>query len=102
MESQDVVNFIFQVLLFWLAYKIGQIHGGVSTVRELRNQAQRTESIKLPGQRPIITVEEINGIFYAYDGNDFLAQGNTPDELGKLISNRFPNKYHLAKIEMRV
>jgi hypothetical protein len=101
MESQDLVNFIFQVLLFWLAYKIGQIHGGVTTVRELRNQAQRTESIKLPRQRPIITVEEINCMFYAYDGSDFLAQASSPDDLGRKIAHRFPNKYHSAQIEIK-
>lgn len=102
METQEFVNFIVHALLFWLVYKIGQLHGGVNAVRALRDQPQITDKIKLPRQRPIITVEEINGVYYAYDGNDFLAQGQTPDELGKLIANRFPNRYHLAKIEMRV
>lgn len=102
METQELVNFIVHALLFWLVYKIGQLHGGVNAVRALRDQPQITDKIKLPGQRPIITVEEIDGVYYAYDGHDFLAQASSPDDLGRRIADRFPNKYHLAQIKVKV
>lgn len=98
----DFWTVLVNALLFFSAYKIGQM-----SILFKIGQANRTEieqqlaQVRTTGLRPIITVEEINGIFYAYDGNDFLAQGNTPDELGKFIAQRFPNKYHLAKIEYR-
>lgn len=99
---QDFWTVLVNALLFFLAYKIGQM-----SILFKIGQANRTEieqrlaQVRVTGLRPVITVEEINGIFYAYDGNDFLAQGNTADELGKVIAQRFPNKYHLAKVEYR-
>ena len=93
MEMQEFWSFVINALLFFFAYKIGQIHKA-----EIQN---RITEVKLPGQRPVITVEEINGIFYAYDGNDFLAQAKSADELGRAIADRFPTKYHLAKVEIK-
>lgn len=101
MENQDVISFIVQAFLFWLVFKLGQIHGSARTVNEFGKRNTRTETIQLPSRHPVITVEEINGIYYAYDGNDFLAQGPSPDELGRLIAARFPQRYHLARVEIK-
>lgn len=101
MENQDVISFIVQAFLFWLVFKLGQIHGSARTVHEFGKRNTRTETIQSPSRHPVITVEEINGIYYAYDGNDFLAQGQTPTELGELIAKRFSGKYTLAKVEIK-
>lgn len=100
MEMQGIWEFVVNAFLFFLAFKAGQISILVQQGQKQQTEIQaKLEQVRRTGQRPIIRVEEINGIFYAYDGNDFLAQADTADELGKLIANRFPNKYHLAKIE---
>lgn len=102
MEMQDFWTVLVNALLFFLAYKIGQMSILLKIGQANRTEIeQRLAQVRTTGLRPIITVEEIDGIFYAYDGNDFLAQGNTADELGKLIAKRYPNKYHLAKVEYR-
>lgn len=102
MESTEIWSFLVNFLLFFLAFKAGQISVHVEMNQRSRNEtSEKLAVIRRTGQRPVITVEEINGIFYAYDGNDFLAQGTSPDELGKTIANRFPNKYHLARIEIK-
>lgn len=102
MESQDLIGILVNVILFFLAFKLGQISMIVKMGQQNRTEIQqRLEQVRIAGKRPLITVEEINGTFYAYDGNDFLAQGITPDELGKLIAKRYPNKYHIAKIEIK-
>lgn len=101
MENQDVISFIVQAFLFWLVFKLGQIHGSARTVHELGKRNTRAETIQLPSRRPVITVEEINGMFYAYDGSDFLAQASSPDDLGRKIAHRFPNKYHSAQVEIK-
>lgn len=99
----DFWTFIVNALLFYLAFKLGQIT--VWTRIGMNNRdaiQQRTQQATVsPLQRPVITVEEINGVFYAYDGVDFLAQGTNPDELGRLIANRFPNKYSSARIQIK-
>jgi hypothetical protein len=89
-------------LLFFLAFKAGQISVWVKLGMQQKEDLQvRLEEVRRTGIRPVITIEEINGIYYAYDGSDFLAQGTNPDELGRLIAQRFPNKYHLAKVEIK-
>ena len=99
---QDFWAVVVNALLFFLAYKAGQISILLRIGQTGKNDVeQQLKQVRQTGIRPLITVEEIDGIFYAYDGNDFLAQGNTADELGKLIAKRFPNKYHLAKVEYK-
>lgn len=98
----DIWVFLINAFLFFLAFKAGQI----SILFKLGTQQKedvrvRLEEVRITGIRPVITVEEINGIYYAYDGNDFLAQGSNPDELGRSIAQRFPNKYQLAKVEIK-
>lgn len=105
MEFEELLPALVNALIFFLVYKIGEIVGHVKATR-LRNTttnstAKQLEHIKLTGRRPIITVEEINGIFYAYDGNDFLAQAAEPDTLGKLIVDRYANKYATAHIQFK-
>jgi len=92
---------ITAAVLFYIVFKVGQISARVQDHQQKRTISAELEQVRITGQRPVITVEEINGVYYAFDGNDFLAQGTTPDELGKLIANRFPNKYHLAKITLK-
>jgi len=95
-------TFIINALFFFIAFKAGQISVLTKTGQKERTVMQiKSEEIRQTGQRPIIIVEKINGIYYAFDGNDFLAQGNTPDEIGKLIVQRFPDKYVSAKVEMK-
>ncbi len=102
MDNNEVWSLVVNFFLFYFAFKAGQISVRAQLSKQLQNEtSEKLAAIRLTGQRPIITVEEINGIFYAYDGNDFLAQAPNPDELGKSIANRFPNKYHLARIEIK-
>jgi len=102
MESNEIWAFLVNAFLFFLAFKAGQLSVLVRFNQQKPIEtSEKLAAIRRTGQRPIITVEEINGVFYAYDGNDFLAQGQSPDELGKSIANRFPNKYHLARIEIK-
>lgn len=96
----DIASFITQLVLFFIIFKLGQASGMIRANQELRNQHQRNIVEKIT-QKPVITVEEINGIYYAFDGNDFLAQGRSPDELGSLIATRFPQKYRAARVEIK-
>lgn len=94
--------FIVNALLFFLAFKIGQLSVWVKIGLNNREKIQKElETVRVTGIRPVITVEEINGIYYAYDGKDFLAQGKDPDELGRRIANRFPNKYAGSKVSIK-
>lgn len=97
MESQEIISFIVHAFLFWLVFRLGHISG--------RTNAEKSKNIvvpNLPLARPAtIVIEEINGVYYAYDGNDFLAQATNPDDLGKRIANRYPNKYHHARIQIK-
>ena len=101
MEMQDIWEILVNAFLFYLAFKAGQISVLAQQHKPQTEIQTKLEQVRLTGQRPVIKVEEIDGVFYAYDGNDFLAQGHTADELGRLIANRFPNKYHLARIEIQ-
>jgi hypothetical protein len=99
---EDFWIFLVNALLFYLAYKVGQISVWVkSGLQQKEDIRVRLEEVRKTGIRPVITIEEINGAYYAYDGNDFLGQGTTPDELGRVIAQRFPNKYQLAKVEIK-
>jgi hypothetical protein len=98
----EYLSFIINALLFFLAFKAGQISMVARLDRRQIERAYANEpKITAVTRRPVITVEEINGIYYAYDGNDFLAQGQTPNELGELIAKRFSGKYTLAKVEIK-
>lgn len=102
MGMDEFWTFVVNALLFFLAFKIGQISVWVKIgLQEKEDIRVRLEEVRRTGIRPVITVEEINGVYYAYDGSDFLAQGTSPDELGQLIAQRFPNKYKLAKVEIK-
>ncbi len=103
MSMEELWPHIINGIFFYIAYKLGQMSVRIQMkVGRESSQIQRDlEKVRLTGQRPTITVEEINGIYYAYDGNDFLGQGTSPDELGKTIADRFPNKYHLAKVTIK-
>jgi len=97
----EIWTFIGNALLFYLAFKAGQI----SVWSQINQHDKSVIQTKLKEERistpPVITVEQINGIYYAYDGNDFLAQGATPDEIGRSIAQRFPKKYALAKVQIK-
>ena len=99
MEMQEIISFIVNSLLFYFAYKIGQASIYMRIGQQTREQIQETPVV--PRAKRIITVEEINGIYYAYDGNDFLAQSQDPDELGKRIADRYPKKYVDARVVIR-
>lgn len=103
MEFEELLPALVNALIFFLVYKIGEIVGHVKATRlqNMRPSTQQAEQFKLTSRQPIITVEEINGIFYAYDGNDFLAQAAEPDTLGKLIVDRYANKYATAHIQFK-
>lgn len=98
----EITTFILYAFLFYLAYKAGQI----SVWAQINQHDKSVIQTKLKEERvtpttPVITVEEINGVYYAYDGNDFLAQGATPDEIGRSIAQRFPKKYALARVQIK-
>jgi hypothetical protein len=101
MESQELWNILVNGILFYLAFKMGQISILAKSNTKDRTEITKIENVRLPNLRPIITIEEINGVYYAYDGNDFIGQGTSPDELGSLIAKRYPNKYSMAKIEFK-
>ena len=100
---EDLWPHIINGIFFYIAYKLGQMSVRIKMkVDHKSSQIQRDlEKVRITGQRLTITVEEIKGIFYASDCIDFLGQGKSPDELGKTIADRFPNKYHLAKITIK-
>lgn len=95
--DQETVSFIVNCLLMFIVYKLGQF----SVIHRANIHANKSRIEPVPVVFRKIDIEEIDGIYYAYDGNDFLAQGNTPDELGASIAKRFPNKYRRAKIEVK-
>jgi hypothetical protein len=102
MDTQDFIGILVNAIVFFLIYKIGQMSILLKLGQENRSQIQKQlEQVRLTGQRPVITVEEINGVYYAYDGNDFLAQGETADEVGRSIAQRYPNKYKLAEVKIK-
>lgn len=102
MGMDEFWAFVVNALLFFLAFKAGQISVWIRIGMENKERIQaRLQEVQPPSFRPVITIEEINGVYYAYDGNDFLAQGASPDELGHSIAQRFPNKYRLAKVEIK-
>jgi hypothetical protein len=102
MDMNEFWTFLINAALFFLAFKLGQFSVYLKIHKLEPTEVQvKLEEVRKTGIRPVVTVEEINGIYYAYDGNDFLGQGSTPDELGSSIAQRFPNKYRLAKIEIK-
>jgi hypothetical protein len=102
MNMEEIWPIILNALMFYIVFKTGQISARIQQNANDRSAVeQRLAEIRRTGQRPVITIEEINGIYYAYDGNDFLAQGQTPNELGELIAKRFSGKYTLAKVEIK-
>jgi len=102
MDAQQAWEFLVNALLFFFAFKIGQISVWVKLGVDQRTEMQKKlAEVRTTSLRPVITVEEINGVYYAYDGNDFLAQGKSPDELGSIIANRYPEKYKLARVEIK-
>jgi hypothetical protein len=102
MNMDEIWTFLLNAVLFYMAFKVGQVSAWTKIHDKDKEIIQtKLEEVRKTGIRPIITVEEINGIYYAFDGNDFLAQGATADEVGRLIAQRFPNKYQLAKVEIK-
>jgi hypothetical protein len=98
----ELWTFLLDALLFFVIFKLGQISAWNKMQTKNREIIQvGLEEITKTKKYPIITVEEINGVLYAFDGNDFLAQGNSADEVGRLIIQRFSDKYYLAKIEIK-
>lgn len=95
--DQDVASFIVNCFLFFIVYKLGQF----SLIHRANVHANKSRIEPVPVVFRKINIEEIDGIYYAYDGNDFLAQGNTPDELGASIAKRFPDKYKRVEFEVK-
>jgi len=100
MDFEEILGILLQALSYYGFYKFGQY-----TLAARLSKAQQ-EEINEPMSQPKlprrITVEEINGIYYAYDGDDFLAQGRSPEELGQMIAQRFPNKYNMATVKVKL
>lgn len=94
--DQSVIEFIVNCLLFFCVFKLGQI----SVYYRVQSQSVKPQP-EIKVIRRQIDIEEINGVYYAYDGNDFLAQATTPDELGQMIAAKFPDKYKRAKISIK-
>lgn len=94
--DQSVIEFIVNCLLFFCVFKLGQI----SVYYRVQSQSVKPQP-EIKVIRRQIDIEEINGVYYAYDGNDFLAQATTPDELGQMIAARFQDKYKRAKISIK-
>lgn len=102
MEMEEFISVLFNAFVFYCVFKVGQLSILYKIGQAERERIKaRTEIVTVPGAKPLITIEEINGIYYAYDGNDFLAQGRDPNELGLQIATRFPEKYRGARISLK-
>jgi hypothetical protein len=100
MFEELLTGFWYGLLIFFV-FKMGQISVYAKHQTIFERQATTTERPTVIKSKPLITVEEINGTYYAYDGDDFLAQGNDPDELSAKIASRFPQKYVGARVQLR-
>lgn len=99
MENGEILTLLVNAALFFIVYKLGQ--WSILLKIGVESQKRITENSRIIREKSIITVEQIDGIYYAYDGNDFLAQGSNPEELGQEISKRFPDKYNGARIKVK-
>jgi len=100
MENKEVIEFLVNAILFFIVYKLGQFSVHLKNTRA--EIEERNTKTSITSFNKIVTVEEINGIYLAYDGDDFLGQANSPEELGKVLANKYKTKYLAAKVQMRV
>lgn len=93
------INIILFAILFLIAMKIGEylayhrIATGLMALQEIRAAEKDEEIIEARGTAKI---EKIGEQYYAYIGNDFVAQGATVDEVHdavKLAIEKNPNKF---------
>jgi len=93
MENSEILNIILNFVLFILMFRLGQ-YSMARHINGSQNQA-RTSRVHVNNK---ITLEEINGVFYAYCDNDFIAQGKNVEELCESIVKRFPEKFKNANV----
>lgn len=93
MENLEILNIIINCVLFMLMFRLGQ-HSMAQHINRLQNQAPSSRV----HENNVITLEEINGVFYAYCDHDFIAQGKNIEELCESIVKRFPERFKNASV----
>jgi hypothetical protein len=101
----EFLDFISYIGIIYLAFKVG-VHIGRFKVwaeiaeinKKLSNQIEET----VTGQ---MTVEKINGQYYAYLNNDFIAQASTIEEMTDILEKfivKNPKRYSSINVQVKI
>lgn len=93
-----IINSLIYAFIAWCIFKLGEhmayfrIARGLVALKEIAESKQET----VEETRGIATIEKIGNKYYAYIGNNFVAQGDTIDQINEEIKSAIeknPAKY---------
>jgi hypothetical protein len=100
----EFLDFIFYISIIYLAYKAG-LHIGRfrlwSEIAEINKRVINQIEETVTGQ---MTVEKINGQYYAYLNNTFIAQAATIEEMTKILEQfiiKNPIRYTSINVQVK-
>jgi hypothetical protein len=92
-----MIELVIAILGVWFGWKLREV-SAIRTMEKIQKEQEhsRIEQLaeELASKWVEMTVEDQNGVFYAYrkDDGSFLAQGKDAIELSKHLNARFPDK----------
>lgn len=89
------INIAFYSFLFWLMFKMGEHYAYFRIARGITIIKQHAEQT-MDSFKGIATIEKIGEQYYAYIGNNFVAQGNSIDAVRKSVReivSKNPGRY---------
>lgn len=87
---------LFHGFVIWCAFKFGEHMAYFRIARGLVALREYAEKESVEETQGIATIEKINDQYYAYIGNDFVAQAETLDKINeeiKAVIQKNPTKY---------
>jgi hypothetical protein len=83
---------ILYIIAFYLVFKLGEIH----TRLMIRQQLEATRNKPKEAKDGVLVIEKINEKYYGYFDDNFIGQGDCPDDVTEIMSDimkRNPKNY---------
>lgn len=100
-----IFSFLIYFMVFWLVFKLGEFYGYFRIARGLANIKEIAEMLEQKGDeheqiKDKVTIEEIDGIYYAFINDHFVGQGSTIDDAKKYVEQELTKKYKISSLEL--
>lgn len=98
-----IISTVLYLMIFWLIFRLGEYYAyfkiakGLANLKEISAMLQDQDSGKIEDK---VTIEEIDGHYYAYINDIFVGQGATINDAKGYVEKELKRKHKISSLEL--